>query len=159
MTKSKHIKRLRKLRDDRGELLQSALAEGIRKEIREEVEAIDAALESIEDLRSRDTEIQDLNRKCVHGEAVAKSLEDEVNSLRHKLCTANAELEKAKKPKRCYEVLFSDGSSVCVENAVSWSMGDSLTRLRDIGGRTVATIKTDDLRGLIDRGERENDED
>ena len=88
-----------------------------------------------------------------------KHREDEVNKLRCELAHLHKELDEAKKPKRYYEVLFSDGSSTRVANAVMWNMSDRLTRLRDKGGCTVAAFKTDDIRGLIKRGEWENDED
>lgn len=80
--------------------------------------------ENVNALRSRDKEIQDLKRKCAHERAVAKSREDEVNKMRYEISKLRTELEKSQEAE----------TVLC--------------------GRTVATFKTDDIRGLIDRRER-----
>lgn len=160
MTETKHIQRLEKMVADRRELLCRALAADTQKEIRADIEAIEAVLENVNALRNRDTEIQDLMRKCAHEEAVAKSLKDEVNKLRYELGNLqHTELEEAKKPKPCHEVLFHDGSSVCIENAACWNIQPDFTRLKYGDGDSIAIFMTTDVRGIIRRGKRENNED
>lgn len=159
MTETKRIQRLEKMVADRKELLQYTMESDLRDEVKAELEAIGAALENANALRNRDTEIQDLRRKCAHEEAVAKSRGDEVNKLRYELGKLHAELEEAKKPKPCFEVLFHDGSSVCVEDAVRWNINADFTRLKDRNDRNVAIFMTEDVRGVVGRGKWDNDED
>jgi len=159
MTETKHIQRLEKMVADRKELLQHTMESDLRDEVKAELEAIGAALENVNALRNRDTEIQDLRRKCAHEESVAKSREDEVNKLRYELGKLHAELEKAKKPKHCFKVLFHDGTSTCVESAVRWNIQPDFTRLKDRDERNVAIFMTADVRGVVGVGKRENDED
>lgn len=142
------IRALDKMIFDREELLRHVSNSAIRKEV-DALTALRAGYCSVLDLES---EYKIVQKKYKHRE-------DEVNKLRCELAELRKELNEAKKPKRYYEVLFSDGSSTRVASAVVWNMSDRLTRLRDKGGRTVAAFKTDDIRGLIKRGEWEKDED
>ena len=142
------IRALDKMICDREEILRYAANDAIREEA-DALRALRAGYRSVLDLES---EYKIVQKKY-------KRREDEVNALRCELADLYKKLDEAKKPKRYYEVLFSDGSSTMVANAVVWNMSDSLTRLRDKGGHTVATFKTDDIRGLIKRGEWEKDED
>ena len=142
------IRALDKMICDREELLRHVANSAIREEA-DALRALRAGYCSILDVEAEyKTVLEKYKRK-----------EDEVNKLSCEIDYLHRELEKAKKPKRYYEVLFSDGSSTRVANAVMWTRNDSLTRLRDEGGCTVAAFKTDDVRGLIKRGEWEKDED
>lgn len=142
------IRVLDKMICDREELLRHVANSAIREET-DALRALRAEYCSVLDLES---EYKIVQKKYKHRE-------DEVNKLKCELDSLHKELDEAKKPKRYYEVLFSDGSSTRVANAVVWNMSDRLTRLRDKSGHTVAAFKTDDIRGLIKRGEWENDED
>ena len=142
------IRALDKMIFDREELLRHVSNSAIRKEV-DALTALRAGYRSVLDLEA---EYKIVQKKYKHRE-------DEVNKLNCELAHLHKELDEAKKPKRYYEVLFSDGSSMRVANAVVWNMSDRLTRLRDTGGHTGAAFKTDDIRGLIKRGEWEKDED
>lgn len=142
------IRALDKMICDREELLRHVANSAIREEV-DALRALHANYCSMLDLES---EYKIVQKKYKHRE-------DEVNKLHCELALLHKELDEAKKPKRYYEVLFSDGSATRVANAVVWNMSDGLTRLRDKGGHTVAAFKTDDIRGLIKRGEWEKDED
>lgn len=142
------IRTLDKMICDREELLRHVANSAIREEV-DALRALHANYCSMLDLES---EYKIVQKKYKHRE-------DEVNALRCELADLHKELDEAKKPKRYYEVLFSDGSATRVANAVVWNMSDRLTRLRDKGGHTVAAFKTDDIRGLIKGGEWEKDED
>lgn len=149
------IRALDKMICDREEILRYAANDAIREEA-DALRALRASYCSVLDFES---EYKIMQKKYKHREDEVNRLNCELANLRKELTKLHAELEKAKKPKRCYEVLFSDGSSMRVANAVVWNMSDRLTRLRDKGGHTVAAFKTDDIRGLIKRGEWEKDED
>lgn len=142
------IRALDKMICDREELLRHVANSDIRKE----VDTLTALRDGYISILDVEAEYKTVLEKYKHKE-------DEVNKLRYALDNLHKELDEAKKPKRYYEVLFSDGSSTRVANAIMWTRNDSLTRLRDEGGCTVAAFKTDDVRGLIKRGEWEKDED
>lgn len=142
------IRALDKMICDREELLRHVANSAIREEV-DALRALHANYCSMLDLES---EYKIVQKKYKHRE-------DEVNKLHCELALLHKELDEAKKPKRYYEVLFSDGSATRVANAVVWNMSDRLTRLRDKSGHTVAAFKTDDIRGLIKGGEWEKDED
>lgn len=133
---------------DREELLRHVANNAIREEA-DALRALRAEYCSVLDLES---EYKIMQKKYKHRE-------DEVNELRCELANLHKELDEAKKPKPCHEVLFSDGSSVCVENAASWDYGDHFAFIRDKDGYNVALFSYTDLRGIIKRGKRENDED
>lgn len=120
--------------------------------IREEVDALKELRTGYCSVLDLETEYKLLQKKYRHRCY-------EVNNLRHVCDKLHAELEEAKNPKRCYEVLFTDGSSTRVENAASWTVSNETTRIRDVDGRTVAMFMTDEVRGIIKRGEWEDDED
>ena len=142
------IRALDKMICDREELLRHVANNAIREEA-DALRALRAEYCSVLDLES---EYKIMQKKYKHRE-------DEVNELRCELALLHKELDEAKKPKRYYEVLFSDGSSVCVENAASWDYGDHFAFIRDKDGYNVALFSYTDLRGIIKRGKRENDED
>ena len=148
------IRALDKMICDREELLRHVANNAIREEA-DALRALRAGYCSVLDFES---EYKLMQKKYKHRE-------DEVNKLRCELAELHAELDKmhkeldeAKKPKPCHEVLFSDGSSVCVENAASWDYGDHFVFIRDKDGYYVALFSYTDLRGIIKRGKRENDE-
>ena len=148
------IRALDKMICDREELLRYVANNAIREEA-DALRALRAEYCSVLDFES---EYKLMQKKYKHRE-------DEVNKLRCELAELHAELDKmhkeldeAKKPKPCHEVLFSDGSSVCVENAASWDYGDHFVFIRDKDGYYVALFSYTDLRGIIKRGKRENDE-
>lgn len=141
------IRALDKMIFDREELLRHVSNSAIRKEV-DALTALRAGYRSVLDLESA---YKIMQKKYKHRE-------DEVNKLRCELANLHKELDKAKKPKPCHEVLFSDGSSVCVENAASWDYGDHFTFIRDKDGYNVALFSYTDLRGIIKRGEWEKDE-
>lgn len=149
------IRALDKMIFDREELLRHVSNSAIRKEV-DALTALRAGYRSVLDLES---EYKIMQKKYKHREDEVNKLRCELAELHAELTKLHAELDEAKRPKRYYEVLFSDGSSTRVVNAVVWNMSDTLTRLRDEGGRTVAAFKTDDIRGLIKRGEWKKDED
>ena len=132
------IRALDKMICDREELLRHVANNAIREEA-DALRALRAGYCSVLDLES---EYKIVQKKYKHRE-------DEVNKLRCELANLHKELDEAKKPKPCHEVLFSDGSSVCVENAAF---------IRDKDGYSVALFSYTDLRGIIKRGKRENDE-
>ena len=142
------IRALDKMICDREELLRHVANNAIREEA-DALRALRAEYCSVLDFES---EYKIMQKKYKHRE-------DEVNELRCELANLHKKLDEAKKPKRHYEVLFSDGSSTRVANAVEWNISARLTRLKDKSGLTVAAFKTDDIRGLIKRGEWEKDED
>lgn len=142
------IRALDKMICDREELLRHVANSAIREEA-DALRALRAEYCSVLDLES---EYKIMQKKYKHRE-------DEVNELRCELANLHKELDEAKKPKPCHEVLFSDGSSVCVENAASWDYGDHFAFIRDKDGYNVALFSYTDLRGIIKRGKRENDED
>lgn len=146
------IRTLDKMICDREEILRYAAND----DIREEADALRA-------LRAEYCSVLDLESEYKIVQKKYKHREDEVNKLRCELANLHKELDEAKKPKPCHEVLFSDGSSVCVENAASWDYGDHFVFIRDKDGYSVALFSYTDLRGIIKRGiikrgKRENDE-
>ncbi len=141
------IRALDKMICDREEILRYASNSAIREEA-DALRALRAGYCSVLDLES---EYKLMQKKYKHRE-------DEVNKLNCELAKLHKELDEAKKPKPCHEVLFSDGSSVCVENAASWAYGDHFAFIRDKDGYNVALFSYTDLRGIIKRGKRENDE-
>lgn len=142
------IRALDKMICDREELLRHVANNAIREEA-DALRALRAEYCSVLDLES---EYKIMQKKYKHLAAEMASLRCENDKLRK-------ELDEAKKPKPCHEVLFSDGSSVCVENAASWDYGDHFAFIRDKDGYNVALFSYTDLRGIIKRGKRENDED
>lgn len=103
------IRALDKMICDREELLRHVANNAIREEA-DTLRALRAEYCSVLDLES---EYKIMQKKYKHRE-------DEVNELRCELANLHKELDEAKKPKRYYEVLLSDGSaSVRVENGAS----------------------------------------
>lgn len=148
MTELEIIRALDKMICDREELLRYAENSAISKEV-DALEAIRAKFCSRLDF---ETEYKIMQKEHMH-------MTDEVNRLNCELDKLHAELEEAKNPKRCYEVLFTDGSSTRVENAALWTANNETTRIRAVNGRTVAMFMTDEVRGIIKRGDWEDDED
>lgn len=142
------IRALDKMIFDREELLRHVSNSAIRKEV-DALTALRAGYCSVLDLES---EYKIVQKKYKHRE-------DEVNRLNCELAHLRAELDKAKKPEHYFEVLFSDSSSVRVEDVVSWEIGNDFTALRDKDKCYVALFRHAELRGIIERGKRENNED
>ena len=89
-----------------------------------------------------------------------KHREDEVNKLRCELANLHKELDEAKKPKRYYEVLLSDGSSsVRVENGALHYWTEQQLVIHNKSGKMVAAFNDEYVVGIIKRGEWEKDED
>lgn len=143
------IRALDKMIFDREELLRHVSNSAIRKEV-DALTALRAGYCSVLDLES---EYKIVQKKCKHRE-------DEVNKLNCELAKLHAELDKAKKPKRYYEVLFSDGSApVRVENGATHYWTEKQLVIRGKNGKLVAAFNDEYVVGIIKRGEWEKDED
>ena len=143
------IRALDKMIFDREELLRHVSNSAIRKEV-DALTALRAGYCSVLDLES---EYKIVQKKYKHRE-------DEVNKLRCELAELHAELDKAKKPKRYYEVLLSDGSaSVRVENGASHYWTEKQLVIHGKNGKLVAAFNDEHVVGIIKRGEWEKDED
>lgn len=135
------IRALDKMIFDREELLRHVSNSAIRKD----VDTLTALRDGYISILDVEAEYKTVLEKYKHKE-------DEVNKLRCELAHLHKELDEAKKPKRYYEVLFSDGSSTRVANAVVWNMSDRFTRLRDKSGKLVAAFNAEYVVGIIKRG-------
>lgn len=143
------IRALDKMIFDREELLRHVSNSAIRKEV-DALTALRAGYCSVLDLESAYKIVQ---KKYKHRE-------DEVNRLNCELTKLHAELDKAKKPKRYYEVLLSDGSaSVRVENGASHYWTGKQLVIHGKNGKLVAAFSDEHVVGIIKRGEWEKDED
>ena len=133
---------------DREEILRYAANDDIREEV-DALEALRAGYCSVLDLES---EYKILQKKY-------KRREDEVNKLRCELDNLHKELDEAKKPKRYYEVLLSDGSaSVRVENGALHYWTEQQLVIHNKSGKMVAAFNDEYVVGIIKRGEWEKDE-
>lgn len=149
MTEEDTIRALDKMICDREELLRQVE----NSTLREKVDALKAIRAKYCSRLDFETEYKIMQKRCKHAEDEMSRLEDECDKL-------HAELEEAKHPKKHYfEVLFPDGSSVRVENAASWFIGNPYIVLRNKSKRNIAVFKEDDFRMIIEHGKRENDED
>ena len=143
------IRALDKMICDREELLRYVSNSAIRKEV-DALTALRAGYCSILDVEA---EYKIVQKKYKHRE-------DEVNKLNCELAKLHAELDKAKKPKRYYEVLLSDGSApVRVENGASHYWTEKQLVIRGKSGKLVAAFNDEYVVGIIKRGEWEKDED
>lgn len=143
------IRTLDKMICDREEILRYAAND----DIREEADALRA-------LRAGYCSVLDLESKYKIVQKKYKHREDEVNRLNCELAHLHAELEKAKKPKRYYEVLLSDGSaSVRVENGALHYWTEQQLVIHNKSGKMVAAFNDEYVVGIIKRGEWEKDED
>lgn len=143
------IRALDKMIFDREELLRHVANSAIREEV-DALRALHANYCSMLDLES---EYKIVQKKYKHRE-------DEVNKLHCELAHLHAELEKAKKPKRYYEVLFSDGSApVRVENGATHYWTEKQLVIRGKNGKLVAAFNDEYVVGIIKRGEWEKNED
>ncbi len=143
------IRALDKMIFDREELLRHVSNSAIRKEV-DALTALRAGYCSILDVEA---EYKIVQKKYKHRE-------DEVNKLHCELAHLHAELDKAKKPKRYYEVLLSDGSaSVRVENGASHYWTEKQLVIHGKKGKLVAAFNDEHVVGIIKRGEWEKDED
>lgn len=134
---------------DREEILRYAANDDIREEV-DALEALRAGYCSVLDLES---EYKILQKKY-------KRREDEVNKLRCELANLHKELGEAKKPKRYYEVLLSDGSaSMRVENGALHYWTEQQLVICNKRGKQVAAFNDEYVVGIIKRGEWEKDED
>lgn len=142
------IRALDKMIFDREELLRHVSNSAIRKEV-DALTALRAGYRSVLDLES---EYKIMQKKYKHRE-------DEVNKLRCELANLHKELDEAKKPKRYYEVLFSDGSApVRVENGATHYWTEKQLVIRGKNGKLVAAFDDEHVVGIIKRGEWEKDE-
>lgn len=142
------IRALDKMIGDREEILQYAENDAIRKEA-DALKALRAGYCSVLDLES---EYKIVQKKYKHRE-------DEVNKLRCELDNLHKELDEAKKPKRYYEVLLSDGSaSVRVENGALHYWTEQQLVIHNKSGKMVAAFNDEYVVGIIKRGEWEKDE-
>lgn len=143
------IRALDKMIFDREELLRHVANSAIREEA-DALRALRAGYCSVLDLES---EYKIVQKKYKHRE-------DEVNKLRCELAELHAELDKAKKPKRYYEVLLSDGSApVRVENGARHYWTEKQLVIHGKNGKLVAVFNDEYVVGIIKRGEWEKDED
>lgn len=143
------IRALDKMICDREELLRHVANNAIREEA-DALRALRAEYCSVLDFES---EYKLMQKKYKHRE-------DEVNKLRCELANLHKELDEAKKPKRYYEVLLSDGSaSVRVENGAHHYWTEQQLVIRDKSGKLVAAFNDEHVVGIIKRGKWENDED
>lgn len=143
------IRVLDKMICDREELLQYAENDSIREEA-DALKALRAGYCSVLDLES---EYKIVQKKYKHRE-------DEVNKLRCELDNLHKELDEAKKPKRYYEVLLSDGSaSMRVENGALHYWTEQQLVICNKRGKQVAAFNDEYVVGIIKRGEWEKDED
>lgn len=143
------IRALDKMICDREELLRHVANNAIREEA-DALRALRAEYCSVLDLES---EYKIVQKKYKHRE-------DEVNKLRCELDNLHKELDEAKKPKRYYEVLLSDGSaSVRVENGALHYWTEQQLVIHNKSGKMVAAFNDKHVVGIIKRGKWENDED
>lgn len=143
------IRALDKMICDREELLRHVANSAIREEA-DALRALRASYCSVLDLES---EYKIVQKKY-------KYKEDEVNKLNCELAKLHAELDKAKKPKRYYEVLLSDGSApVRVENGACHYWTEQQLVIHGKNGKLVAAFNDEHVVGIIKRGEWEKDED
>lgn len=149
------IRALDKMICDREEILRYASNSAIREEA-DALRALRAGYCSVLDLES---EYKIVQKKYKHREDEVNKLKCELAELHAELTKLHAEQDKAKKPEHYFEVLFSDSSSVRVEDVVSWEIGNDFTALRDKDKCYVALFRHAELRGIIERGKRENNED
>lgn len=142
------IRALDKMICDREELLRHVANDDIREEA-DALKALRAGYCSVLDLES---EYKIVQKKYKHRE-------DEVNKLRCELDNLHKELDEAKKPKRYYEVLLSDGSaSVRVENGALHYWTEQQLVIHNKSGKMVAAFNDEYVVGIIKRGEWEKDE-
>ena len=143
------IRVLDKMICDREELLRHVTNSAIR----EEADALRA-------LRAGYCSVLDLESKYKIVQKKYKHREDEVNKLRCELDNLHKELDEAKKPKRYYEVLLSDGSaSMRVENGALHYWTEQQLVIHNKSGKMVAAFNDEYVVGIIKRGEWEKDED
>lgn len=143
------IRALDKMICDREELLRHVTNSAIR----EEADALRA-------LRAGYCSVLDLESKYKIVQKKYKHREDEVNKLRCELDNLHKELDEAKKPKRYYEVLLSDGSaSMRVENGALHYWTEQQLVICNKRGKQVAAFNDEYVVGIIKRGEWEKDED
>ena len=143
------IRTLDKMIGDREEILRYAANDDIREEA-DALKALRAGYCSVLDLES---EYKIVQKKYKHRE-------DEVNKLRCELANLHKELDEAKKPKRYYEVLLSDGSaSMRVENGALHYWTEQQLVICNKRGKQVAAFNDEYVVGIIKRGEWEKDED
>nr|DAH78678.1 MAG TPA: hypothetical protein [Caudoviricetes sp.] len=143
------IRALDKMICDREELLRHVANSAIR----EEVDALRALYANYCSMLDLESEYKIVQKKYKHRE-------DEVNKLHCELALLHKELDEAKKPKRYYEVLFSDGSApVRVENGASHYWTEKQLVIHGKNGKLVAAFNDEHVVGIIKRGEWEKDED
>ena len=143
------IRALDKMICDKEEILRYAANDAIREEA-DALKALRAGYCSVLDLES---EYKIVQKKYKHRE-------DEVNKLRCELDNLHKELNEAKKPKRYYEVLLSDGSSsVRVENGALHYWTEQQLVIHNKSGKMVAAFNDEYVVGIIKRGEWEKNED
>lgn len=150
------IRALDKMICDREEILRYASNSAIREEA-DALRALRAGYCSVLDLES---EYKIVLKKYKHREDEVNRLNCEFAHLHAELTKLHAELDKAKKPKRYYEVLLSDGSaSVRVENGASHYWTEKQLVIHGKNGKLVAAFNDEHVVGIIKRGEWEKDED
>lgn len=150
------IRALDKMIFDREELLRHVSNSAIRKEV-DALTALRAGYCSVLDLEA---EYKIVQKKYKHREDEVNRLNCELANLHKELTKLHAELEKAKKPKRYYEVLFSDGSApVRVENGATHYWTEKQLVIRGKNGKLVAAFNDEYVVGIIKRGEWEKNED
>lgn len=143
------IRALDKMICDREEILRYAAND----DIREEADALRALRDGYISILDVEAEYKTVLEKYKHRE-------DEVNKLRCELAHLHKELDEAKKPKRYYEVLFSDGApSVRVEHGASHFWTEQQLVIHGKNGKLVAAFNDEHVVGIIKRGEWEKDED
>lgn len=143
------IRALDKMIFDREELLRHVSNSAIRKEV-DALTALRAGYCSVLDLES---EYKIVQKKYKHREDEVNKLRCELAELHAELTKLHKELDEAKKPKRYYEVLFSDGSpSVRVENGASHYWTEKQLVIRGKNGKLVAAFNDEYVVGIIKRG-------
>ena len=143
------IRALDKMICDREEFLRHVSNSAIRKD----VDTLTALRDGYISILDVEAEYKTVLKKYKHRE-------DEVNKLRCELAHLHKELDEAKKPKRYYEVLFSDGApSVRVEHGASHFWTEQQLVIRGKNGKMVAAFNIEWVVGIIKRGEWEKDED
>ncbi len=143
------IRALDKMICDREELLRHVSNSAIRKD----VDTLTALRDGYISILDVEAEYKTVLKKYKHRE-------DEVNKLRCELAHLHKELDEAKKPKRYYEVLFSDGApSVRVEHGASHFWTEQQLVIRGKNGKMVAAFNIEWVVGIIKGGEWEKDED
>lgn len=144
------IRALDKMIAEGEELLRHA---SHRRDIRKDVETLTALRDGYISILDVEAEYKTVLEKY-------KYKEDEVNKLNCELAKLHAELDKAKKPKRYYEVLLSDGSApVRVENGACHYWTEQQLVIHGKNGKLVAAFNDEHVVGIIKRGEWEKDED